>query len=79
MTTYHSLLATAPQSARTGWMADAAAATAAPSLPRRPRAGATIASVVMSGALFASVALGMTSMAKDREQLVAPASATSRA
>ncbi len=48
------------------------------SLPRRPRFGAAIVSFVMTGALFATVVLGMTSMAKDRDPLVAQAHATSR-
>ncbi|MCK9684874.1 hypothetical protein [Scleromatobacter humisilvae] len=47
-------------------------------LPRRPRFGAAIVSVAMTGALFATVVLGMTSMAKDREQLVAQVHATTR-
>ena len=82
MSTYHSLLAAVPQSTPTGWMSDAAAAAseaaAAPTLPRRPRAGAAIASVVMTSVLFASVTLGMTSMAPDGDQLVAQAHAVPR-
>ena len=49
-----------------------------PSLPRRPRAGAAIASAVVTCSLFASVVLGMTSMAPDGDQLVAQAHSVPR-
>ena len=56
----------------------AQSASTVASLPRRPRFGAAIVSFLMTGALFATVVLGMTSMAKDRDPLVAQAHATSR-
>ncbi len=75
MTTYYSLLTVAPQSTDAGWMADAAAAASeaatVPTLPHRARVVPAIASVVVTGVLFASVVLGMTSMAQDDGQLVA--------
>ena len=82
MSTIYSLLAAVPQSNDAGWMVDAAAAASraadVPSLPCRPRIGAVIASVVVTGVIFASVTLGMTSMVKDPELLVAQSHATSR-
>jgi len=58
--------------------AAAQSAHTAPSLPRRPRAGAAIASVTVTCALFASVVLGMTSMAPDGDPLVAQAHSVPR-
>ena len=82
MSMYYSLLADAPKSNDAGWMADAAVAAseaaATPTLPRRPRVGAAIASVTVTCALFASVVLGMTSMAQDGDQVVAQAHAVAR-
>jgi hypothetical protein len=82
MSMYYSLLADAPKSTDAGWMADAATAAseaaAVPSLPRRPRAGAAVASVTVTCALFASVVLGMTSMAQDGDPLVAQAHSVPR-
>ena len=42
-----------------------------PALPRRPRLGSAIASVVVTCALFSGVVLGMTAMGQDGQQIVA--------
>ena len=53
-------------------------ATRQPALPRRSRIGAAVASALVSGVLFGSVVLGMTSMAPDGDQLVAQAHSVPR-
>jgi hypothetical protein len=54
-------------------------ATRQPVLPRRSRIGSAIASALVSGVLFGSVVLGMTSMGETGPRLVAQASAAARA
>ena len=49
-----------------------------PALPRRPRIGSAIASALVSGVLFGSVVLGMTSMGDGGRQVVAQAHAAVR-
>ncbi len=56
----------------------AAATTRQPALPRRPRIGSAIASALVSGVLFGSVVLGMTSMGDDGRQVIAQAHAAVR-
>ena len=48
-------------------------------LPRRPRIGSAIASALVTGVLFGSVVLGMTSMGDDGRQIVAQAHGAARA
>ena len=55
------------------------AAAGQPRLPRRPRIGSAIASVLVTGVLFASVVIGMTSMGGDVARIVAQAHAATRA
>ena len=43
----------------------------APALPRRPRIGSAIASVVVTCGVFASVVLGMTATGPGTEQMLA--------
>jgi hypothetical protein len=50
-----------------------------PVLPRRSRIGSAIASAVVSGVLFGSVVLGMTSMGETGRHVVAQASASAPA
>ena len=50
-------------------------ATRQPALPRRSRIGAAVASALVSGVLFGSVVLGMTSMGEAGPSFVAQASA----
>jgi hypothetical protein len=52
--------------------------TASGRLPRRPRIGSAIASALVTGVLFGSVVLGMTSMGDDGRQVVAAAHAPIR-
>ena len=54
-------------------------ATRRPALPRRSRIGAAIASALVSGVLFGSVVLGMTSMGEAGPRFVAQASASAPA
>ena len=54
-------------------------ATRQPELPRRSRTGSAIASALVSGVLFGSVVLGMTSMGEAGPRLVAQASASAPA
>jgi len=49
------------------------AATGPTLTPRRSRIGSAIASAMVSGILFGSVVMGMTSMADDAPQIVAQA------
>ena len=51
------------------------AATRQPGLPRRARLGSAIASALVTGVLFGSVVLGMTSMGDDGREIVAQAHA----
>lgn len=48
-------------------------------LPRRSRIGSAIASAVMTGLLFASVVMGMTSTGEEARQIVAQAPAGTHA
>ena len=52
--------------------------TRQPGLPRRPRLGSAIASALVTGVLFGSVVLGMTSLSDDGRQVVAQAHAPTR-
>ncbi len=54
-------------------------ATRQPALPRRSRIGAAVASALVSGVLFGSVVLGMTSMGEAAPSFVAQASASAPA
>jgi hypothetical protein len=55
------------------------AAIRPPVLPRRSRVGSAIASALVSGVLFGSVVLGMTSMGDGGPRLVAQANAAAPA
>ena len=55
------------------------AATRQTPLPRRSRIGSAIASAVVTGLLFGSVAMGMTSTGDEARQIVAQATAGTHA
>ena len=66
------------QATRTAAASTTPAATRQPGLPRRARLGSAIASALVTGVLFGSVVLGLTSMGDEGREIVAQAHAPTR-